>query len=122
MRFLLDMGISPGVAGSLHSLGHDAEHLHDLGLDTLPDAEILAKALREGAVLVTHDLDFSHLLAASGAMLPSVILFRLRDMRPPNVVARLRAVIGSHASALAAGAVVSVTESQIRIRELPLDS
>jgi predicted nuclease of predicted toxin-antitoxin system len=122
MRFLLDMGISTAVAGSLRSLGHDAEHLHELGLGTLPDAEILTKALRDGAVLVTHDLDFSHLLAASGAVLPSVILFRLRDMRPPNVVARLRAVIAGHASALAAGAVVSVTESQIRIRELPLES
>jgi predicted nuclease of predicted toxin-antitoxin system len=122
MRFLLDMGISTAVAGSLRSLGHDAEHLHDLGLGTLPDAEILTKALRDGAVLVTHDLDFSHLLAASGAVLPSVILFRLRDMRPPNVVPRLRAEIASRASALAAGAVVSVTESQNCIRELPLES
>jgi predicted nuclease of predicted toxin-antitoxin system len=122
MRFLLDMGISTAVAGSVRSLGNEAEHLHDLELGTLPDAEILTKALRDGAVLVTHDLDFSHLLAASGAVLPSVILFRLRDMRPPNVVARLRAVIAGHASALAAGAVVSVTESQNCIRELPLES
>jgi predicted nuclease of predicted toxin-antitoxin system len=122
MRFLLDMGISTGVAGSVRSLGNEAEHLHDLELGTLPDAEILTKALRDGAVLVTHDLDFSHLLAASGAVLPSVILFRLRDMRPPNVVPRLRAEIASRASALAAGAVVSVTESQNCIRELPLES
>ena len=122
MRFLLDMGISAGVKTSLRGLGHEAEHLHDLGLDTLPDAEILRKALRDGSILVTHDLDFSHLLAASGAALPSVVLFRLRDMRPRHVAARHHAVIASHATELGAGAVVSVTESRVRIRNLPLDT
>ena len=122
MRFLLDMGISVGVAASLRDLGHEADHLYELHLDTLPDAEILRKAVDDRSILVTHDLDFGNLLAASGARLPSVILFRLRDMRPSSVSARLRAVIANHASQLVAGAVVAVTESQIRIRDLPFDS
>lgn len=42
----------------------------------LPIAFILEKALDEGRVLLTHDLDFAELLAASGGKAPSVIVFR----------------------------------------------
>jgi predicted nuclease of predicted toxin-antitoxin system len=69
---------------------------------------------------VTHDLDFTDLLAASGAALPSVVIFRLRNMRPEPVLARLLAVVSEHATDLEAGAVLSVTESLIRKRSLPL--
>ena len=49
MKFLADMGISPRSAAFLRSLGHDAIHLHEEGLDRLSDAGILSKALDEGA-------------------------------------------------------------------------
>jgi len=68
--------------GWLRSQGHDAIHLHEEGLDRLTDPEILEKARWEGRVLLTHDLDFSQLLALSKAASPSVIVFRLADMRP----------------------------------------
>ncbi len=77
MKFLADMGISPGVVAALCDLGHEAVHLHVLGLDRLPDKDILVLARSEGQVLLTHDLDFGELLAVSGAVLPSVITFRL---------------------------------------------
>ncbi|NJL29455.1 MAG: DUF5615 family PIN-like protein [Thermoanaerobaculia bacterium] len=120
MRFLLDMGISPLTAVFLRGLGHEASHLHDEGLDRLPDPEILAKALREGSVVLTHDLDFADLLAASGAELPSVVIFRLRSMRPSNVNHHLRAIFERHAQALGEGALISVTEGRFRLRRLPL--
>jgi predicted nuclease of predicted toxin-antitoxin system len=120
MRFLLDMGISVGVAAALRELGHEATHLDESGLGRLSDAEVLRRAETEQAVVVTHDLDFADLLASGAAKLPSVILFRLRDMRPANVFARLEAVIKHHAAQLRVGAIVSVAESQIRIRSLPI--
>ena len=40
----------------------------------LPDMKILVKAKEEGRILLTHDLDFGELLAASGGSLPSVII------------------------------------------------
>ena len=122
MRFLLDMGISVDVAPELRGLGHDTVHIHELGLGTLSDAEIMRLAIREGRTVVAHDLDFANLLAAGAASLPSVILFRLRNMRPERVVARLRAVITAHAADLEAGVVISVSELQIRMRHLPLDA
>jgi predicted nuclease of predicted toxin-antitoxin system len=122
MRFLLDMGISPDVVATLRDLGHDAVHIHELGLGTLSDTEIMRLAIREGRTVITHDLDFANLLAASAASLPSVILFRLRNMRPERVMARLRVVITAHAADLEAGAVISVSELQVRMRHLPLDA
>ena len=95
-------------------------HLHELGQDCLPDAMILEEALREEYVVLTHDLGFSELIAVSGAHLPSVITFRLRDMRPTNVNRHLRAILDRHSEKLERGAVVTVTERRIRVRSLPI--
>ncbi len=120
MKFLADMGISPKTVAHLQALGHDAAHLHEQGLGRLPDADILEKAKREGRVLLTHDLDFGGLMAASGANLPSVVIFRLRNMRPESVNRYLDEVVTLHQEALEKGAIVSVLETQIRLRTLPL--
>jgi predicted nuclease of predicted toxin-antitoxin system len=120
MRFLADMGISRRSVAFLRSLGHDAVHLHSEGLDRLADSAILQKARREERVVLTHDLDFGELIAASGARLPSVVVFRLRDMRPDRVNRYLERVVSEHAEALAQGAIISVTEGQIRVRVLPV--
>ncbi len=104
----------------LRSLGYDAVHLHEEGLERLEDQAILAKAREENRVLLTHDLDFSELVAAGGARLPSVIVFRLRNMRPDNVNRYLLHIIEHDREALMKGAIVSVTEGRVRVRALPL--
>lgn len=121
MKFLLDMGLAPGTAAFLRSLGHEAIHLHDEGLDELPDSQILERARAEGFVLLTHDLDFPELVAASQAALPSLVVFRLRNMRPQNVELHLQKVLEQSHDALERGAVVSVMEGTVRIRLLPFD-
>lgn len=120
MRFLADMGISPVTVSFLFDLGHEATHLHDEGLDELEDPEVFAKARGENRVLLTHDLGFGELVGASGARLPSVIVFRLRNMRPDNVNHYLDRIISDHLAALEQGAIMSVTEGQIRVRQLPI--
>ena len=67
MKFLADMGISPKIVGFLQQLGHQAVHLQQQGLHRLKDSQILEKARNEECILLTHDLDFGDLLAASGA-------------------------------------------------------
>jgi predicted nuclease of predicted toxin-antitoxin system len=121
MRFLANMGISPVTVEFLRDLGHDAVHLHDLGFDRWADANILDKAREEGWVVLTSDLDFGDLLAASQAALPSVVIFRLRDMRPANVNAHLLAMLEQHADDLIQGVVVSVAERNLRLRRLPIE-
>ena len=120
MKFLLDMGITPNAVAFLQRLGHQAVHLQQQALHRLRDAEILEKARVEGSVLLTHDLDFGDLLAASGASLPSVVIFRLRNMRPEQVNRHLLKILSQHLDALEHGAIITVTEGQARIRYLPL--
>ncbi len=84
MRFLADMGISPDTVAFLSSLGHDAVHVADLNLAKHPDSQVLDNARADRRVLLTHDLDFGELLAAGGSLLPSVVVFRLRNMHPDS--------------------------------------
>jgi predicted nuclease of predicted toxin-antitoxin system len=120
MRFLADMGISPKSVSHLRSQGHDAVHIHELGLERLDDEAILKLARDEGRVLLTHDLDFGELMAASGDSLPSVVVFRLRNMRPERVSQYLDQIVEKHSEALEEGVIASVTEGQIRMRPLPI--
>jgi len=117
MRFLANMGIS-----FLEGLGHDALHLHVQGLDRMKDSAILDKAREEGRILLTHDLDFGQLIAASGARLPSIVVFRLRNMRPERVNRYLESIENQHRGLLEQGAIISVAEGQIRVRVLPIET
>jgi predicted nuclease of predicted toxin-antitoxin system len=120
MKFLADMGISPRTVDFVREAGYDAVHLHELGQDRLPDEAILSLALRDGYIILTHDLDFSELIAMSGARLPSLITFRLRDMRPTNVNRHWQAILEQHFERLAQGVAITVTEQRIRVRSLPI--
>ena len=120
MKFLADMGISPKTVLFLRNLGYEATHLTEEGLHRMTDSAILRKAREENYVLLTHDLDFGELVASSGSQLPSVIVFRLRNMRPENVNHHLIQIIENHNDLLEIGIFVSVTEGRIRVRSLPL--
>ena len=120
MKFLADMGISPRSVEHLREMGHDATHLREKGLEQLTDTAILAKARAEKRILLTHDLDFGELLAASKAELPSVVIFRLHNMRPERVNRYPEEVIKQYGTLLESGAIVSVSEGRIRVRSLPL--
>ena len=98
MRFLADMGVSQQVVEWLRTKGHDAVHLRDESLQRLPNGEIFQKASREQRIVLTFDLDFGEIVAASGGQIVSVILFRLRDTRTGFVIQRLDDVL-NHSSA-----------------------
>jgi predicted nuclease of predicted toxin-antitoxin system len=89
VKFVADMGISMTTVHALRESGEEVVHLRDQGLLTLPDDQILEKAIAERRVALTFDLDFGDLLAASGSIVPSVILFRMRNQTPGAVTPRL---------------------------------
>lgn len=120
MRFLADMGISPLSVAFLREHGHDAAHLFEESLHRLPDHQIIAKARQEERILLTHDLDFGEILALTGAERPSVITFRLKNMRPEMVNRYLGEALSHFGSELERGAILSITEPHIRCRILPI--
>ena len=120
MNFLADMGVSPRTVEFLVDLGYCAVHLNAQGLGRMKDVDIVRKAREENRIILTSDLDFGQLMAASGARLPSVIIFRLPKMSPEIVNPRLRRVLSDFRDALESGAVISVSERAARIRWLPI--
>jgi predicted nuclease of predicted toxin-antitoxin system len=82
--------------------------------------EIVAEAKRPKEIILTHDLDYGHLLAFSGEKAPSVIILRLRDLRTDEVIARLDAIWKEIESPLLEGAIISLSAGSLRIRRLPI--
>jgi predicted nuclease of predicted toxin-antitoxin system len=122
MRFLADMGVSQQVIEWLRTKGHDAVHLREEGLQRLPNGEIFQKAGREQRVVLTFDLDFGEILAASAGQVVSVVLFRLRNTRADFVIQRLDAVLNQSRAELSQGAIVVVEDGRHRVRKLPIGS
>jgi predicted nuclease of predicted toxin-antitoxin system len=121
VRFLVDMNLATGVAAWLRSQGHDAVHLREAGLQQLGDEAVLAKAVAERRVVLTFDLDFADISAASAGAPVAVVIFRLRSAQTTQIIDRLQAVLASVAAeALGEGAVVIVEPARLRIRRLPI--
>ncbi len=121
MKFLADMGVSMSTVRALRELGHEIIHLREQNLQRVPDDAILAKAVLEGRVVLTFDLDFGELLATGTQQFPSVIIFRLHKETPSEVTPRLLGVIAERRHELEAGAIITVEETRHRVRRLPLE-
>jgi len=84
VKFLIDEMFSPAVARHLTDLGHDAQHVRDLGLGGRTDDEVLHRATAEDRVVVTENaVDFVPLLdiaASAGAVTPPVVLALKRTL------------------------------------------
>jgi predicted nuclease of predicted toxin-antitoxin system len=122
MNFLLNMNVNRDMAALLKKRGHVCRHVGDIGMSRAKDVEIVAEAKRTGEVIITHDLDYGHLLAFSGEKAPSVIILRLRDLRMNEVMSRFDAVWKEIESPLVDGAIVSLSDKSLRIRTLPIGS
>jgi predicted nuclease of predicted toxin-antitoxin system len=114
------MGISMTVVRNLRESGYDIIHLREEGLQRLPDLDIVEKARQEERVILTFDLDFGDILAASSEPLPSAIIFRLQNTLPSFVSARLLLVLSECGEPLETGAIVTVEDSRYRLRRLPI--
>lgn len=120
MRLLLDQGLPRSTVLHLHNAGIDAVHVGDVGLATASDAKILDFSRQEGRVVVTLDADFHALLALSGAGGPSVIRIRIEGQRAEDIASLLVNVLEVCKDNVTKGAMISVTENGLRIRQLPL--
>jgi predicted nuclease of predicted toxin-antitoxin system len=100
--------------------GWDVVHVGDVGMSEATDEEILQYARVEKRTCVTLDADFHTILAVSDACGPSVIRVRREGLKGLELAELLLALWPRIGQAVVQGAMVSVTESSIRIRRLPI--
>lgn len=120
LQFIADMNLSPITVDVLRRDGWDIVRVSALLPVNASDAEILALARRQNRVVITQDLDFSTLLALGGYARPSLITLRLGNTDPNLVAERLRQVVPLAEPALQEGGAVSVDDTVLRIRRLPI--
>lgn len=120
MRFLLNMNLPRSLSGLLEKDHHMCRHVGNIGLGSAPDTAIAEEAARTGEVVLTHDLDYGHLLVFSGAAKPSVVIFRPANTRPAALASRLAKALPHIEKALEEGAVVVIEDAGARIRMLPI--
>lgn len=120
MKLVLDMNLSPDLAAALAAHGHDVVHWSHVGDPRAPDESVLAWAREHGRVVVTHDLDFSVILATTEAQGPSVVQIREHDLLSDELVPAIATAVRVATGALEAGAIVTLQAERSRIRILPL--
>ncbi len=120
MRLVLDMNLSPDLRAQLGAAGHEAVHWSTLGAPTASDESIMIYARDRDLVVVTHDLDFGAILAATHADGPSVIQVRIGDVLSDRFVSLVSTAVTRFESDLLAGALVVVDETRSRVRVLPI--
>jgi predicted nuclease of predicted toxin-antitoxin system len=73
-------------------------------------------------VVLTHDLDFGAILAATHGEKPSVVQIRAEDVSPDVIGAQVVIALRQMAPELEEGALITVDPNRTRLRVLPFRS
>jgi predicted nuclease of predicted toxin-antitoxin system len=120
MKLLVDMNLSPRWISMLIDAGIEAAHWSTLGANNAPDSLIMSYAHANDYVVLTHDLDFSAILAATHGEKPSVVQIRADDVSPDVIGKQVILALRQMASELEEGALLTVDPNRTRLRVLPL--
>jgi predicted nuclease of predicted toxin-antitoxin system len=114
------MNLSQELGRLLETQGHDWRHVRDFGLGRAEDQQIVEAAKTSHEVILTHDLDYGQLLAFSGDVWPSVVIFRCRNILPAALFSLMVKNWDEWGPALEEGALIIVEDAAARIRRLPI--
>ena len=119
-KLLADIHISPLTVADLRANGYEIHRVSDLISASASDAKIIELAILERAAIITQDLDFSALVAQSGLNKPSIVSLRVSDAKPHRISTILKIVLPQIEPDLQEGAIVSIEETEYRVRKLPI--
>lgn len=120
LKLLADLHISPLTIAELQADGYEIRRVSDLISARASDTEIIELALQENAAIITQDLDFSALVAKIGLNKPSIVSLRVGNANPQRISKILKTVLPQIEPDLQKGAIISVEETEYRVRELPV--
>jgi predicted nuclease of predicted toxin-antitoxin system len=120
MKVLFDMNLSPRWVDLLIGEGVEAAHWSTLGSGNASDRVIMAYAKTNDYIVLTHDLDFGAILAATQGEKPGVVQTRA-ELLSPNVIGKqVILALRQRALELQDGALPTVDTDRTRLRLLPL--
>jgi predicted nuclease of predicted toxin-antitoxin system len=120
MKLLVDMNLSPRWVEVLADAGFETAHWSAIGESSARDSEIMAYAKANDYVVLTHDLDFGAILAATHGKKPSVVQIRADDVSPDVIGTQVVTALRQMTSELKDGALLTVDPNRARLRVLPL--
>ncbi len=120
MRLLVDMNLSRDWVPLLAAQGWHVRHWSEIGLTDAPDTELMSWARENNHVVLTQDLDFSQLLYATRDSGPSVVLLRMDNEFDQAARARVCAALIQAEASLKEGALLTISGSRVRLRQLPI--
>ncbi len=113
-RFLVDESVGIRVAGFLKLQNYDAVSVTEDMREALDDL-LIARALREGRILVTNDKELASMALSHG--IAGVLLFRLEDGRFDNKLKVLRRLLKEYVARME-GSIIVASERRTRIRSV----
>ncbi len=122
MKLLIDMNLSPRWTSVLESAAIAATHWSSIGANNAADTEIMSHARENNYVVLTHDLDFSAILAATHGEKPSVVQIRAENISPEAIGEAVVRALRQMSAELEEGALLTVDPGRTRLRLLPLRS
>jgi predicted nuclease of predicted toxin-antitoxin system len=120
VKILVDMNLSLDWVVLLNPSDIPAVHWSIVGVGDTPDAEIMAWSAANGYVVLTHDLAFGAILAATRGIQPSVVQNRATEVSPTVIGDRVIAALRQAESELGTGAFLTIDADRQRLRILPL--
>jgi len=119
VRIVIDMNLSPEWE-RVFSEGTEAIHWSRIGEPDASDERILEWAKENRSIILTNDLDFGAILAASHLQSPSVFQIRSSFLDPVVIGAKVFDCFKKFEPDLIAGSLISYDLNKERVRRLPL--
>lgn len=117
MKFIVDECIGPSVARWLKQNNYDAISVYD-SLQSSSDNTVLEFAVKDHRILITCDKDFGDMIFRNKMKHAGIILLRLMNDQPSNIILFIQDVLNNYAEQDLANNFTVVTETSIRIIKL----
>jgi predicted nuclease of predicted toxin-antitoxin system len=118
----LDENLAQPHVDFLNAVGYSAERVTDEGLSGAEDAVVWQRAVAEGRLFLTLDLDFADVRRFPPGSHPGILLLRPRNRSRDAVLEILRRVVQEQPLDTLAGCFVVADINHTRIRRPPTPS
>ncbi|MBI5398360.1 DUF5615 family PIN-like protein [Candidatus Woesearchaeota archaeon] len=117
IKFLADENIATSVVRALRNTGLDVKDVKESRLQGTADQDLLRLAFTESRVVITHDKDFGNVLFSKRRRHKGIVLLRLNDQRPENVIRIVLPILRSGLTKKIADNVMIISESKVVVHQ-----